>query len=213
MGNRGRRLAEWSGPVRPGSPFAICSTASRLSAAANSGLPRSRSNWYATMPSLRILNPGKADTYVLDFVNEPDEILAAFKAYYETAQLSDATDPNLILNLRTKLDALGYYDEHEIDRVVNVVLDPTSKQKQLEAAITPVAERLLKRFSAAKAALAEAIEKNDEKAAQAARDTMDALILFRTDVATYLRAYNACPTDASSARQLCLDTEVRILER
>jgi type I restriction enzyme, R subunit len=142
-----------------------------------------------TLSRLNRCYPGKDDTYVLDFVNEPDEVLAAFKMYYETAQLSDATDPNLILNLRTKLDALGHYDEHEIDRVVNVVLDPKSKQKQLEAAITPVADRLLKRFSAAKDSLAEAVEKNEDQAAQAARDTMDALILFRTDVATYLRAY------------------------
>ncbi len=100
-----------------------------------------------TLSRLNRSYPGKDDTYVLDFVNEPDEILAAFKTYYTTAQLSDVTDPNIILNLRSKLDALGYYDEHEIDRVVNATLDPKSKQSQLEAAITPVADRLLKKFA------------------------------------------------------------------
>ena len=44
-------------------------------------------------------------TYVVDFVNEPDDILAAFKTYYATAELAVATDPNLILDLKTKLDA------------------------------------------------------------------------------------------------------------
>ncbi len=44
-------------------------------------------------------------TYVVDFVNEPDDILAAFKTYYATAKLAVATDPNLILDLKTKLDA------------------------------------------------------------------------------------------------------------
>lgn len=131
----------------------------------------------------------KDDTYVLDFINEPDDVLNAFKAYYTTAQLSDVTDPNIILNLRAKLDAAGYYDEHEIDRVVNVVVSTGSKQKQLETAITPVADRLLKKFSAAKTDHAEAIRNKDEKAAQAAKDTMEALILFRADVATYIRAY------------------------
>ncbi|QDS88757.1 Type I restriction enzyme R protein [Rosistilla ulvae] len=142
-----------------------------------------------TLSRLNRCYPGKDDTYVLDFVNEPGEVLDAFKTYFTTAQLSDATDPNIILDLRTKLDALGFYDEYEIDRVVNVVLDPNAKQKQLEAAITPVAGRLLKRFSAAKSAHAEAVEHKDEKAIQAAKDTMDALILFRGDVLTYLRAY------------------------
>ncbi len=133
--------------------------------------------------------PGKDNTYVLDFVNEPSEVLDAFKTYFTTAQLSDVTDPNIILDLRTKLDALAYYDEHEIDRVVKVVLDPKSRQKQLEAAITPVADRLLKRFAAAKVAHNEAVENKDEKAAQVAKDTMDALVLFRSDVTNYLRAY------------------------
>ncbi len=142
-----------------------------------------------TLSRLNRCYPGKDDTYVLDFVNEPDEILKAFKTYYSTAQLSDVTDPNLILDLRAKLDALGYYDEHEIERVINVVCGPKPTQKQLEAAIAPVADRLLKRFDAAKAAHTEALAENDEKAAQAAKDTMEALILFRTDVATYVRAY------------------------
>jgi len=142
-----------------------------------------------TLSRLNRCYPGKDDTYVLDFVNEPRDVLEAFKTYFTTAQLADATDPHIILDLRTKLDALGFYDEHEIDRVVKVVLDPSSKQKQLEAAITPVADRLLKRFSAAKTAHAEAVENKDDKAAQAAKDTMDALVLFRSDIATYLRAY------------------------
>ena len=142
-----------------------------------------------TLSRLNRCFPGKEDTYVLDFVNESDEILKAFKTYYTTAQLSDVTDQSIILNLRTKLDALGYYDEFEIDRVVNVVLNPQSKQKDLEAAITPVADRLLKRFTAARTAFVEATQQKDDKGAKEAKDTMDALVLFRTDISTYLRAY------------------------
>ncbi len=159
----------------------------------SSGLNSSKSsNLIQAVQTLSRLNrcyPGKDDTYVLDFINDPSDILNSFKTYFTTAQLSDATDPNIILDLRSKLDALGYYDEHEIDRVVKVVLDPKSKQKQLEAAITPVADRLLKRFAAAKVGYAEAVESEDDKRAQAAKDTMDALILFRSDIVTYLRAY------------------------
>jgi type I restriction enzyme, R subunit len=142
-----------------------------------------------TLSRLNRCYPGKDDTYVLDFVNDSDEVLNAFKTYYTTAQLSDATDPNIILDLRSKLDGTGYYDEHEIDRVVNVILNPKAKQSQLETAITPVADRLLKQFAAAKVAYNEAVAVKDDKAAQSAKDTMDALVLFRSDLATYLRAY------------------------
>ncbi|MFN8857912.1 MAG: type I restriction endonuclease subunit R, partial [Planctomycetaceae bacterium] len=122
-----------------------------------------------TLSRLNRCHPGKDDTYVLDFVNEPGEILDAFKTYYTTAELSDVTDPNLVLDLRTKLDAQGYYDEHEIERVVRVVLDEKAKQRQLEAALTPVADRLLKQYQQAREALRAARQAQDAQAEKAAQ--------------------------------------------
>ena len=142
-----------------------------------------------TLSRLNRCHPGKTDTYVLDFVNEPDEILNAFKTYYTTAELSDVTDPHLVLDLRTKLDAQGYYDQPEIDRVVRVLLDDKAKQRQLEAALTPVADRLLKLYQQAREALRAARQANDKNAEKAAQQALDALLLFRTDIGTYLRAY------------------------
>jgi len=63
-----------------------------------------------TLSRLNRAYPEK-ETYVLDFVNEAADILDAFKTYYQTAELSDVTDPNLVYNLRAKLDNAGYYDE------------------------------------------------------------------------------------------------------
>jgi type I restriction enzyme R subunit len=103
--------------------------------------------------------------------------------------LSDVTDPNLVLDLRTKLDAQGYYDEHEIERVVRVLLDDKAKQRQLEAALTPVADRLLKQYQQAREALRAARQAQDAQAEKAAQQKLDALLLFRTDMGTYLRAY------------------------
>lgn len=71
------------------------------------------------------------------------------------------------MDLRSKHDEAGIYDEHEIDRVVEIALNPNSKQKQLEAAITPVADRLLKQYSDAKLKYKEALSDQDEKSAQA----------------------------------------------
>ena len=142
-----------------------------------------------TLSRLNRCFPGKDKTYVLDFVNDPAEVLSAFKTYYTTAELCDVTDPQIILNLRAKLDATGHYDEFEIDRVVTVVMNPKATQKQLDAAISPVGNRLEKQFAAAKSAHALAKSGNDESGMQVAKDTMEALILFRTDLMTYIRAY------------------------
>ncbi len=142
-----------------------------------------------TLSRLNRSYPGKDTTYVLDFANDPAEVLEAFKTYYETATLEDTTDPEIILDLRTKLDAYGFYDDHEIERVVDVELDPNAKQKQLEAAIAPVADRLLKRYGKAKQAWIDAEAASDAEAADAAKDQMNTLIAFRSDIVTYQRAY------------------------
>lgn len=51
---------------------------------------------------------------------------------------SPATDPNLVFNLRSKLDAAGHYDGFEADRVVAVETKPGAKQSELVASIEPV---------------------------------------------------------------------------
>ncbi len=78
---------------------------------------------------------------------------------------------------------------------MNVVLDPTSKQKQLEAAITPVADRLLKKLAAAKSAHADAVEHKDEKAIQVSKNSMDAQgPAFPTNPASDVFLALRCPT-------------------
>jgi type I restriction enzyme R subunit len=142
-----------------------------------------------TLSRLNRAHQGKDTTYVLDFVNDATEILEAFKTYYTTAALADVTDPNLVLDLRAKLDAADYYDDFEVNRVVTVEMNPNAKQKELEAAIAPVAQRLLNRFTAAKANRKAAEAANDQSGVQSAKEEMDALILFRKDMDSFQRMY------------------------
>ncbi len=53
-----------------------------------------------TPSRLNRAHAGKDTTYVVDFVNDPAEVLKAFQTYYETAELSATTDPNLVFNVR-----------------------------------------------------------------------------------------------------------------
>ena len=142
-----------------------------------------------TLSRLNRAHPGKTTTYVLDFVNEPDEVLAAFKTYHTTAELAATTDPLLVYNLRAKLDAAGHYDDFEVHRVVAVELNPKAKQSELIHALEPVQDRLMKRYKAAQAALLAAKGKQDNKATKAAQDTLDALVLFKGDMGVYVRLY------------------------
>ena len=142
-----------------------------------------------TLSRLNRAYPGKDTTYVLDFVNDPGEVLAAFKTYYTTAELSATTDPNLVYDLRAKLDAAGHYDDYEVERVVVVELNPNAKQGDLVAAIEPVVDRLTKRFRAAQEAFRAANDRGDVKAGKDAKAELDALVLFKGDMGAYIRLY------------------------
>ncbi len=142
-----------------------------------------------TLSRLNRAYPGKDTTYVLDFVNAADEVLAAFKTYYATAELAGVTDPNLVYDLRAKLDAAGHYDDNEVERVVAVEMKENAAQYELNAALEPVADRLLKRYAAARKAKQDALDLKDNKAAQEAQDVMNALQLFKRDLGSFLRVY------------------------
>lgn len=143
-----------------------------------------------TLSRLNRAAPGKDTTYILDFVNDAAEVLAAFKTYYETAELEATTDPHMVYDLRAKLDSAGHYDDFEVDRVAKVAMDPNGTQSQLLASISPVADRLLKRFASALADKVAAETQNDEKGVQAAKDVMAALLLFKNDMGAFVRLYS-----------------------
>jgi type I restriction enzyme R subunit len=142
-----------------------------------------------TLSRLNRAFPGKDTTYVLDFVNDTAEVLAAFKTYHTTVELSATTDPNLVYNLRAKLDGAGHYDDFEVARVVEVELNPNAKQSELIKALEPVQDRVVKRYKAAQVALKVAKEKEDEAATKAAQDELNALILFKSDMGAFIRLY------------------------
>jgi type I restriction enzyme R subunit len=142
-----------------------------------------------TLSRLNRACSGKDTTYVLDFVNEGSEVLAAFQMYYRTATLSGVSDPNAVLELKAKLDQQGFYDQHEVDRVVHAVSDENSQQRDLEKAIRPVADRLLTKFRNAKQTHQSAMQEGDSAKADQAKSEMDALQLFRRDMETYVRIY------------------------
>ncbi|MDR3044900.1 MAG: DEAD/DEAH box helicase family protein [Desulfovibrio sp.] len=143
-----------------------------------------------TLSRLNRAHPGKDTTYVLDFANEPAEVLRAFKVYYETAELAGVTDPNLVYDLRATLDGTGHYDANEVDRVVNAELGPYGTQRELAAAIAPVADRLLKRYKELQRVIKTAQEMHDATAEKNARDEKNALELFKRNLGTYLRVYS-----------------------
>lgn len=131
-----------------------------------------------TLSRLNRTFKGKTDTFVLDFANEAEEILESFKPYYRKAELSGVSDPNLIHDLQSKLDAEKIYESSEVDSFVVTYLNKKGTQAKLQASIAPAVERFSKRLKAAK----EAQPKDSEE--------IDRLTMFRKDVGSFVRAYD-----------------------
>jgi type I restriction enzyme R subunit len=128
-----------------------------------------------TLSRLNRRYPGKDKTYILDFVNDPDEILNAFLPYYRQATLTTATDPNLVHDLQAKLDAAGIYTRDEVEQLVDSWIKGKGNNA-LAAVIGPAKQRFRDRYDSAVAA--------DSKT------ELDELDLFRRDLGTFIRLYD-----------------------
>ena len=62
-----------------------------------------------TLSRLNRTHARKEDTFVLDFVNDRDEILDAFATYYEGAEMGAEVDPARMYAIEAELDASGVY--------------------------------------------------------------------------------------------------------
>lgn len=76
-----------------------------------------------TLSRLNRIHPLKEDTFVLDFVNDRDEIREAFKAYYEGAEIGDEVDPARLYAIKGELDAAGIYLDEEVARLIYIYLE------------------------------------------------------------------------------------------
>ena len=84
---------------------------------------------------------GKTDTLVLDFVNEPDAIQAAFQQYYQTTMLAEETDPNRLYDLQRQLADFNLYNDDTINRFCLVFYDAAQPDELIQAILDEVVER------------------------------------------------------------------------
>ena len=99
-----------------------------------------------TLSRLNRTAPGKAPPFVLDFVNDPEDIRSAFEPYYDRTDLLAASNPHRLEELKYELDQMQVYHQSEVDAFAQVFYLPRAKQQtkdhaRLEAALQPARER------------------------------------------------------------------------
>ncbi len=71
-------------------------------------------NAVQTLSRLNRSHPLKKDTFVLDFANTAEDIEKAFKPYFESTILGEATDPNKLFDLQDALDNYQVYTKEQV---------------------------------------------------------------------------------------------------
>ena len=87
-----------------------------------------------TLSRLNRTHPGKEDTFILDFVNETQEILEAFQPYYEQTSIAEQADPRQLYDLQARLDAYQVYYKTEVEEFAKVFYNPKQRQTRADHA-------------------------------------------------------------------------------
>jgi type I restriction enzyme, R subunit len=88
-----------------------------------------------TLSRLNRKIPGKEDTFILDFVNETDTILESFQPYYEMTLLTETTDPNLLYDLKLRLEGKKIFSQEEINEFCNIFFKSANLQSPKDQAL------------------------------------------------------------------------------
>lgn len=98
-----------------------------------------------TLSRLNRTCPGKDDTFILDFVNEKEDIIDAFQPFYQETSLESEVNTDLIYQTQKELRDYKVYDDTDIKSFISVYKKSTKQDaKQLgkiTSALKPVADR------------------------------------------------------------------------
>lgn len=134
-----------------------------------------------TLSRLNRMHPLKEDTFVLDFVNDREEIKEAFKQYYEGSEMGEEADPNRMYAIKAELDASGIYLGEDVQRFIGIYFRPKQRQspadhQAMNAALDPAVDRF------------KALQEEDEEQAELWRGKLNAfrnLYAFLSQVVPY----------------------------
>lgn len=158
-----------------------------------------------TLSRLNRTYKGKAQsgTFVLDFFNDPEDILAAFQPYYETATLADVSDPDQVYELYNKLQSSTIFTMNEVEQFVEAFYSKNKSNAAISNICKPAVERWQKQYHEARieAKRAKVIlertkatgdvvlitnAQNDYKGFKTKQDELE---IFKKDLGTFTRQY------------------------
>jgi len=165
-----------------------------------------------TFARLNRTAPGKDEVFIIDFVNDPENVRKAFATYDKGAHISEVQDLNVVYEIKERLDEHGLYDEKDLaafkEARFKTIRDIThTKSPQHKALYTATAgatalyndklKMLRDGMATWEAAFEKARAKGDEAGMKSADHHQDeyaeqikALMGFKSDLGRFCRTYS-----------------------
>lgn len=96
-----------------------------------------------TLSRLNRTTSGKTQTFVLDFVNEPEDIRESFQRFYQSTILEGETDPNRLYDIQREIYNFHLYTNEDVNRFCEVFYDPRRDEGNLH----PMLDRVVDNFN------------------------------------------------------------------
>jgi type I restriction enzyme R subunit len=94
-----------------------------------------------TLSRLNRTTSGKTQTFVLDFVNDPEEIRQSFQRFYQSTILEGETDPNRLYDLQREIYDFHLYTNEDVNRFCEVFYDPNRDEGSLHPILDSVVDK------------------------------------------------------------------------
>ena len=93
-----------------------------------------------TLSRLNRTMKGKTDTFVLDFVNNAQDVQKAFEPYYGKTILEEETDPNKIYQIEEEIKQFYLFSDEDVKRYVKVFYTEEIPLEELQGILDTTAE-------------------------------------------------------------------------
>jgi len=95
-----------------------------------------------TLSRLNRTTSGKTQTFVLDFVNEPEDIRESFQRFYQSTILEGETDPNRLYDLTREIYDFHLYTNEDVNRFCEIFFNPDRD----EGSLHPILDNVVDKF-------------------------------------------------------------------
>ena len=102
-----------------------------------------------TLSRVNRIHPLKSDTFILDFVNEADDIKEAFKPYYESTMLEKEVEVNLIYQYKNTIENYHLWNNDDVKKFSGIYYKVEAQTAKDMGKISSILKPVIDRYNSA----------------------------------------------------------------